>query len=114
MYRSRFLTPLFVCLFLVPTSRAAEPFRFPETKHGKGELKYVNGLPVLTVQGTPEEIGEQTGLLMQHAAPGLVGYFKKLLKTYRAEAAWPVLVKTGNLLLQRIPADYRNELEAGA
>ena len=27
---------------------AEEPFRFPEGKHGKGEFKYVNGVPVLS------------------------------------------------------------------
>ena len=115
MFPSRYAYAVLPVLLLVSSAaRGEEAFRYALGKHGKGELKYVNGLPVLTVQGTPEEIGEQTGVLMRHAAPGLVGYFKKLLKTYRAEAAWPVLVKTGNLLLQRIPADYRKELEAGA
>jgi len=37
----------------------AKPFRFRRPSHGKGELKYINGLPVVSLVGTPEEIGEQ-------------------------------------------------------
>ena len=44
-------------------ARAANRFRYPEAKHGKGELRYVNGLPVLLVQGSPAEIGDQVGTL---------------------------------------------------
>src|SRR5438874_10648855 len=36
---------------------------FPEGKSGTGELRYRNGLPVLTVSGTPEEIGAAAGAL---------------------------------------------------
>ena len=43
------------------TAIAAEPFRFPEGRYGKGELRYINGVPVLTAVGTPEEIGGQIG-----------------------------------------------------
>src|SRR5436190_1220366 len=49
----------------------AEPFRYPEAKHGKGELKYVNGVPVLRVEGTPAEVGEQLGVLALKPAAGL-------------------------------------------
>ena len=44
-------------IFALGAASGAEPVRFPQGKSGKGELKYVNGLPVLIVQGTPEEIG---------------------------------------------------------
>ena len=51
------------CLLIVSAVRADEPFRFPEGTHGKGELKYRDGLPVLVVAGSPEEMGEQIGVL---------------------------------------------------
>jgi hypothetical protein len=60
-YRPLFLLAL-LCLFPAIT-RAAEPFRFPEAREGKAELKYVNGVPVLTAGGTPEEIGRAVGAL---------------------------------------------------
>src|SRR5438552_8602483 len=54
---------VFLAVFVPPAAAAEKPFRYPEGKHGRGELKYVNGVPVLTVAGTPEEIGEQIGVL---------------------------------------------------
>jgi hypothetical protein len=53
-------------------ARAAGPFRFPEGKHGKGELKYISGVPVLVHAGTPEEMGEQMAVLgLKPAAPAV-------------------------------------------
>src|SRR5207249_10385214 len=64
MTRIRFMAGWVFLAVLVPPAAAAEkPFRYPEGKHEKGELKYVNGVPVLTVEGTPEEIGAQIGVL---------------------------------------------------
>ena len=40
-------------------ARGAEPFRYPEAKFGQGELRYFGSVPVLTVQGSPEEVGAQ-------------------------------------------------------
>ena len=45
-----------IALVLLALPALAADRRFPEAKSGKGELKYVNGIPVLTVEGTPEEI----------------------------------------------------------
>src|SRR5207249_1451399 len=45
------------------TLPAAAPFRYAEAKYGKGELRYINDLPVLFVEGTPEEIGAQMAVL---------------------------------------------------
>src|SRR5436309_1915765 len=58
MTPSRFLSLLVLLCGTGVPGHAAEPFRFPEKKHGKGELKYVNKLPVLVLSGTPEEMGE--------------------------------------------------------
>ena len=57
-------------LLVVPFAVAAEPKTFPEAKHGKGELRYVDGVPVLTVRGTPAEMGEQFGKLAIAERPG--------------------------------------------
>ncbi len=54
---------LLILLVLAPVATAGEPFRYPAAKHGKGELRYLNGLPVLTVEGSPEELGDQIGFL---------------------------------------------------
>src|SRR5947208_15844977 len=65
----------------LPLIPAAEPFRFPEAKYGKGELRYINGLPVVRLAGTPEEIGEQMRMLTRSASPYLLTYPAKFLKS---------------------------------
>src|SRR5260370_7860463 len=65
----------------LPVLRAGEPFRFPEAKHGKGELRYINGLPVLTLAGTPEEIGGQMRGLTRPPRPPPVPSPPKVFKT---------------------------------
>ncbi len=107
-----------VCLFLALasglTARAAEPFRFPEAKHKGGELKYVNDLPVLTVQGTPEEIGEQVATLTAPAVKPLLDLPKEIIRHHRLELAWPIFVAAAEGLFKNVPADYQKELETGA
>ncbi len=107
--------PLLVLLLLtVANARGAEPFRFPEAKHGKGELKYRNGLPVLTAAGTPEEIGEQIGVL---AVKPVAGHLTDLVKgAVRQEIGplWPVVARACAGLFRNFPADHQKELEAMA
>jgi hypothetical protein len=88
-------------------------FRFPENQTNHGALRYIDGIPVLTVHGSPEEIGSAVGTLTKPAAAGLFGYFDDLLKRSRLDAVWPWLVKTSEGMLTRFPAAYRDELEAG-
>ena len=89
----------------------AEDFRFKEKKFGPAELRYFGNVPVLFVEGTPEEIGKQTAALAGDAAPGLTAYFKNLLRANQLDKALPALKFTSNGLLKRFPADYRKELE---
>jgi len=92
--------------------KEATPFKFPEGKHGKGELKYINGVPVLTVEGTPEEIGEQVGkLAIKHARP-LEAYVKNFVKHHNAGALWPLVVRSCEAMFKHMPEDHRKELEA--
>jgi hypothetical protein len=92
--------------------RASEPFRYPEGKYGKGRLKYINGVPVLVVEGTPEEIGTQMARLTAKPAARLLEYPRTYLKNYGLIRLWPVLVKVGSGMLAQFPADYRKELDA--
>jgi hypothetical protein len=112
--RPAFLFGVLVVLCVQPLGQAREPFRYPEARHGKGELKYVNGVPVLTVAGTPEEIGEQVGTLAVKQAPQLINAFKEFLKARNLEAAWPLLAGLANGLAPQFPAHHLKELEATA
>jgi isopenicillin-N N-acyltransferase-like protein len=99
-------------LFVLVSPVRADDFRFKEKKFGPAELRYFGHVPVLFVEGTPEQIGAQTGALVGDAAPGLSDYFKKLLQANKLDKALPALIFTSSNLLKRFPADYRNELEA--
>ena len=44
---------------------------FPAAKHGRGDLRHEQGLSVVTLRGTPAEMGEQFGVLAVKAAPSL-------------------------------------------
>jgi WD40 repeat protein len=93
------------------------PFRYPEARHGKGELKYINGIPVLTLAGTPEEIGTQMGVLA--LKPALVDFdldqfMRESLQSLGPDKSGPWVKLMAQLLVQRYPREYRVELEAMA
>jgi hypothetical protein len=112
---TRLAPPLLSLLLFAPgAARADRPFRYPEARHGKGELKYIGGLPVLTVAGTPEEIGEQVGVLAVKPASALLGRLKDFLRAHGLERAYPLLLRTSALMVPRFPPDHLKELEAMA
>jgi predicted choloylglycine hydrolase len=108
-----FLLVLAAALVSTPV-RAGEPFRFTEGKHGKGELKYVQGVPVLLVEGTPEEIGEQVAVLTKSASR-LLNYPREVIAAFVTPAGatmlWPRFVQKGSRLLENFPPAYRAEFE---
>jgi hypothetical protein len=95
---------------------AGEPFRFPEAKYGKGELKYINGLPVLILAGTPEEIGEQMRILTRSASSHLLTYPAKFLKSKGPDRSnlpeWADLIRLGQRMLDHFPTEQRREYES--
>jgi hypothetical protein len=94
--------------------RADPPFRFPEGKCPHGELKYINGIPVLTVDGTPEEIGTAAGRLALQPAKRMASYPDDILREYYLAMFRIPLLHAGRLMVQRFPDDYRWEMEAVA
>ncbi len=111
-------TVLLSCLLVLAATdaRATEPFRYPEGKHGtgrsQGELRYVNGVPVLRLEGTPREMAEQEAALAIKPAGRLLNYPKDILSAVGGSSLWPWFIKLGGELLEQFPADYRAELEA--
>ena len=106
---------LIACLCLTANlSPADDAFRFSEARFEKGELRYINGLPVLAVQGTPQEIGRQQGALTADAAVHIMAHPGNLLKKVEREEFLPDLLETGRVLLPRIPKDHQEELKAFA
>jgi predicted choloylglycine hydrolase len=109
--RSCFYCLAILCLGSI-TASAAELFRFPEGRYGKGELRYINGMPVLTAAGTPEEIGAQIGALAVKPSLPLVAHFDEFLKKKGLDKISPIIFAASEALYQRFPKRYRSELEA--
>lgn len=116
--RLRVLAVLFILsgVGVVAADPGRERFHFPAGKHGKGELKSIHGIPVLVVEGTPAEIGEQMANLASKPAARAFTYPKEVLSHLATPVGlkllWPLVVKNGNQLLANFPTDYRQEFEA--
>jgi hypothetical protein len=110
--RSIFALTLILTSLVAASAAAGEPFRYPQARAGKGELKYVSGVPVLVVEGTPDQIGQQVGVLAVKPAARLLSYPKDFLKAFGLELTWPLFVRAGQELLKQFPPDHLREMEA--
>jgi hypothetical protein len=113
MSRSRLLGALAAALFLPFVLFAAEPRPFAEAKHGKGELSYINGVPVVQVEGKPAEIGDEMAILTAKSAEKLLGYPKDYMKSMKMEFSWPLVLKMAQGMFPQFPPAYQEELETG-
>ena len=112
MLSRRLAVALFALLASSPV-RAGEPFHYPAGKSPNGaELKYVNGLPVLTVAGSPDEIGTAVGGLALKPDARILSYPRDLLRADGIELMWPVFLFGGKGMVKHFPADYRTEMDA--
>jgi hypothetical protein len=109
--RNGFVVAVVLCL-PVPAARAGD--KFPEAKHGKGELRYVAGMPVLTVRGTPAEMGEQFGVLAVTNAPDLPGLHDRFVHDAKQETAYPLIMTMAGRLKPNFPPHHLAEIDAAA
>jgi hypothetical protein len=105
---------LLVAFAFAPVAWAADAKPFPEAKHGKGELKYIDGVPVLIVKGKPAEIGEQFGKLAVANAPDLTGLHERFLKDAKQEKRYPLIVAMAKTLMDNFPTHILEEVEVAA
>lgn len=112
--RPTLLIALSISLPLAGRSMAEEQFRYPAARHGRGEFRYIDGTPVLVVQGTPREIGEQLGALALKPAARLPESTDEFIASFGWQPVYHLVLKTGNMLAARFPADYLGEVDAAA
>ena len=112
--RHPFVRPLLVFLLAVSAARAQQGRAFVEGRSGGGELKYINGLPVLMVSGTPAEIGRQKAVLTGDAMKKLIEYPNKLLERSGRKDRLPKYLEMCKSLVPQLPADHREEMRAAA
>jgi isopenicillin-N N-acyltransferase like protein len=103
----------FVCLAipLCLVAQDAQDRRFPEKTFEKGHLKYHANVPVLTVRGTPEEIGRQFGELMfKPATAPLINRVDNYFEQVGWAKAKPVMLKLAPFLFGAFPKNNQTEL----
>ncbi len=105
---------LLAIVLFAPIARADDAKSFPAAKHGGGELKYVDKVPVLVLKGKPAEMGEQFGILAIRNAPDLPGLHQRFLKDSGQESRYPIILTMAKALKPNFPANHLAELEAAA
>ncbi len=126
LVRKTFFVALVCAAFAIAavSLRAEEPFRFPEGKLGKAELKYRNDLPVLELEGTPEEMGKQSATLAVKPAVRILSYPEDIVHAFTRHAVegsvdnilykttWGFFTQTADKMLKAFPDDYKAELNS--
>jgi isopenicillin-N N-acyltransferase like protein len=85
---------------------------YPTGKYGRGELVHEQGISVVTLRGTPEEMGEQFGKLVILPAPGLDGLHKNFVHDSGIGITEPVVKLLAMRLKTGMVPDHLAELEA--
>ncbi len=99
-------------LLLAPALQAADAF--PAAAHGKGDLQFINKMPVLTLRGTPAEMGDQYGVLAIRNAPDIDGLHQRFLHDSGQEKLYPITLALARKLKPNFPANHLTELQAAA
>jgi hypothetical protein len=104
-----------VAVCLCPTvAQAGEPKTYPAAKSGKGELRYIETVPVLILRGKPEEMGEQFGTLAINNAPDIMGLHDRFVKDAGQEKRYPFIVAAATSLKPNFPPHILREVEVAA
>jgi len=111
----RLLASLFLLAFSIPAF-AQKPLEYPfkAAKHGPAELQFIGGVPVLTVQGKPAEIGEQIGVLVGKNSPNPTPVLMQFLKDVKLGGTFDVLKIVSMKLKGGVSADHFAEMEAAS
>lgn len=109
MLRISFLYLLTFSLYLLPT-HAAEVL--PAARFGRGELRYVDSIPVAVFEGSPEEIGKQHAALLLKNSEELMQFPKRFLTENGLGFFYPFAAEGGKTLLRNAPRRYQQEIDA--
>jgi len=98
---------------LFNASAQAEPTRtFTELKAEGAELRYLDGIPVAILTGTPGEIGRQHAALVKGPAEKALDLPKLYAAEFGLEAFWPFMAQAGRTLVMNTPKRHQQELAA--
>lgn len=102
---------VFSLIIVFPLNVSGEEI-FPVAKVGKGELRYIHSIPVVFLEGSPEEIGTQHAALLSDYSKDLIGFPKKLFVDEGMEFYYPLAAQAGMSLLMNAPQRYQQEIAA--
>jgi isopenicillin-N N-acyltransferase like protein len=111
---SRLFSIILLGILIGNPALAAPPSVFTAGKSGAGELKFIEGLPVVTASGTPEEIGQQLGTLLKQPIHSLLGKKNDLAQGFGLQQAPNFLVKLSRFIAPAFPDSQHRELDAMA
>lgn len=104
--------PAILFLFVLPGLVRAEERIYPEVEHGTGKLRYINDVPVFVASGSPEQIGEAYAKLVILPAEELMKRVPEFTRRMGVEKLFPMIVKSGDTLIRRMPEEYIREIDA--
>lgn len=105
---------LYVLLLLigfVAVGRADSPVARPAKADG-AKFSLIEKVPVLSLAGSDEQIGQQESRLVGERAKTLLGFGPSLVKRQAGEAAWRGHVIVSRALLQNATQSHRDEIAA--
>ncbi|MDZ4658525.1 MAG: C45 family peptidase [Bythopirellula sp.] len=85
---------------------------FPTAKHGRGEVRTINAIPVAILVGSPVEIGEQHAALVAKPGKELLGFPKLIFAEFGIEFFYPLAAQAGKTLMLNAPQRYQQEVAA--
>lgn len=98
---------------LLAASVQAEPSSpFPIGQHGPAQLEQIEGVAVLTLSGSAQEMGEQAGVLLGPALRPLLARQHEIFQGFGLRQPPSALLGVGRAMQTRFPVDQRNELQA--
>ncbi len=101
---------LFVYLSIVPCAYGEEIY--PVAKSGKGELRYINSVPVAILVGTPAEIGAQHAELLAKPGTAVLAFPRRVFTEIGMGFFYPLAAQAGKTLMLNAPERYQQEITA--
>jgi hypothetical protein len=103
---------LYLLIFSLSLLPAPAEEIFPTTRFGRGEVRYVDSIPVATFTGSPEEIGKQHAALLLRYSADLMQFPKRFFTQHGLGAFYPFAAEGGKTLMQNAPQRYQQEVAA--
>lgn len=91
-------------------TQASEPI--PAAQSYGGEVRYIEGIPVAILAGSPEDIGRQHGQLLVIPSAELMEFPKRLFTDSGLAALYPLAAQAARTMLLNAPQRYQQELAA--